>query len=124
MIQNRQIRIAEKGEEEISYEDQMLQQLEKITKAQLNSGLLSVSYLADQVSLSESQLRRKLTKATGLTPLQFIQEIRLQRARTLLERKVYPTLNEVAGAVGFERTSHFSMLFDRRFGKKPADYLL
>ena len=68
-------------------------------------------------------LTRLLKKATGLSPNQFIREIRLQQACRLLETKQYPTVLEVVYAVGFENASHFARRYAERFGKKPSEYL-
>jgi len=48
------------------------------------SNLLSVLFLATEMSLSECQLLRKVKVFTGFTPVQLIKEIRLMKAKLLL----------------------------------------
>jgi len=108
---------------ELSFDEELLQRLQKLVIERINDSNLSTIDLANSASMSERNLRRYMKKLSGLTPIQFIQEVRLIRALELLERKKYKTLKEVAGAVGITRTSHFSELFERRFGKRPSGYL-
>lgn len=123
LLKNRQQRIEEQDEVVESYDDKLLRTLETEIKTNLTESFLSVTYLAEQVAMSESSLRRYLKRTTGLTPLEFILELKLQRALALLEQRAYATVKEVAAKVGFDRPSRFSSSFEKRFGKKPADYL-
>jgi transcriptional regulator GlxA family with amidase domain len=58
----------------------------------------------------------------GLTPLKFINEIRLQEARKLLEEGACSTVKEVSYSIGFMSARHFSKNYATRFGKKPSEY--
>ena len=90
----------------------------------LSKGIkLTASHLSAQVFLSDRQLSRRLTALTGLNAQQYIQEVKLQKARHLLEHKVLGTVAEVAHAAGFGSPSYLSKLFRERFGKLPGAYL-
>lgn len=105
-------------------EDQWLKQIEKSAREAIEKGLpLQVAYLADAGAMSERQFYRELKRLTGLTPLQYIQEVRLQKARHLLMHRAYSTISEVAYAVGFETPTYFSKLFEQHFGKHPSAFL-
>ena len=80
--------------------------------------------MAEDLNLSQRQLSRKIKTATGLSPLQFIREIRLQKARTLLEDQTTETVAEVMYAVGFSKSDYFARLYRKRFGKLPSSYFL
>jgi DNA-binding response OmpR family regulator/anti-sigma regulatory factor (Ser/Thr protein kinase) len=97
-------------------EEAALDALEK--KMELNS-----AYLSEKMLLSERQLLRKLKALTGLSIKKYVQEIRLQKARHLLENKVFNTVSEVAYACGINTPSYLSKLYLNRFGKRPAEYL-
>jgi len=109
---------------EPGFDNELVIKLRELVNSKIKDGNLSASSLADEANMSDRNLRRHLKSITGLTPIQFIHEIRLIRALELLERKKYRTLNEVSNAVGINRTSHFSELFERRFGKRPSEYLI
>ncbi|CAG7645151.1 HTH-type transcriptional activator RhaR [Paenibacillus solanacearum] len=57
---------------------------------------------------------------TGLTPIQFLQEIRLEKAREMLEFSSL-TISEVAEYVGWT-TPYFSKIFKKRIGQSPSQY--
>ncbi|MEN0006158.1 MAG: ATP-binding protein [Bacteroidota bacterium] len=88
---------------------------------QLHRGLLSVTYLADTFAMSESTLLRQVKRLTGLTPSQYLREVRLHQARQLLEHKTYRSIAEVADKAGFADTRSFSRSFKKRFGKLPSE---
>lgn len=79
--------------------------------------------IAALMNVSEVHLRRKIRSISGLSANDYIKEIRLQRARQLLEHKVMTNVSEVAYAVGFATPRYFTELYIARFGKKPSSYL-
>lgn len=82
----------------------------------------AVDDLARALMVSKRQLYRFMQLHTGLTPLKFINEIRLQEARRLLEEGLCNTVKEVSYSIGFMSTRHFSKNYSTRFGKKPSEY--
>lgn len=124
------IAFAEKAMPEISFEkveardEVWLKNIESAAKTALDKGLpLQVGYLVDAAAMSERQFFREIKRLTGLTPNQYIQEVRLQKARHLLQHRAYGTLSEVAYAVGFETPTYFTRVFEQHFGKHPSEYL-
>ena len=106
----------------LTYEEKLVEELEKMVREHLSENC-PINALATHVAMSESSLNRFLKKMTGLTPGQFIRDIRLQEAIFLLESQQYKTISEVVYAVGFEDPSSFTRLFKQRFGKSPSTYL-
>jgi signal transduction histidine kinase/DNA-binding response OmpR family regulator/ligand-binding sensor domain-containing protein len=100
-----------------------LEELATWTQRNLASDLLNVGTLAQQMNLSERQLLRRLRQLTGMSPQQYIQELRLMAARDLLERGAYRTVAEVAYATGFGHPKVFSRAFRARFGRLPSVYI-
>ncbi len=84
---------------------------------------LSITWLARKCATSERQIFRKIEKFTGLTPNKYIRNLRLYKAKELLERYTYSTVNEVASAVGLKDPHYFSGLFVEEFGVKPKEFL-
>lgn len=85
---------------------------------------LSVSTLAYHFAMSESTLLRQLKRLTGLSPVQYLQEVRLNEARRLLENRRYSSIAQVASKVGYDDTRSFSRSFKIRFGKLPSELLV
>jgi DNA-binding response OmpR family regulator len=77
---------------------------------------------AKKVGMSRRNLQRRLKKVTGLTPGQYLRELRLEMARDTLERGVYQTIAEVAYTSGFTTPYYFSQIYEKRFGKKVSSY--
>jgi len=115
------------GEEEIIEESNTHHKkvllAKEIVLKNIDNTTFSVDDLAKKLTLSTRQLYRFLQLNTGVTPLTFIKEIRLLKARDLLENKTYETVKEVSYATGFGTARHFSKSFTIRFGKKPSSYL-
>lgn len=84
---------------------------------------LSVPWLASELATSERQLFRKIEKFTNLTPNKYIRNIKLYKAKELLENYTFSTVSEIANAVGLKDPYYFSSIFKKEFGKKPKEYL-
>lgn len=98
-----------------------LESVEVIYSKHMSDSILSVEFVADHLNLSGRQFRRKLKKLTGLSPAQYLQEMRLQLARDFLVDGHFSTVKETCFAVGFNDPRYFSDLFSRRFGLKPSE---
>ena len=97
-----------------------LENVENVFKEYLNDHRLNIEFVAHKINLSKSQFNRKIKKLSGLTPNQYLQEIRLRTAYDLLLQGVYLTIKEVCYTVGFNDNRYFSKLFRNRFGKNPS----
>jgi len=76
--------------------------------------------IARQTGLGERQLERLFLRHTGVTPLRYYLQIRLDRTRELLlysDRSVI----EIAVSAGFSSTSHFSTWYRRIYGVRPSE---
>lgn len=71
--------------------------------------------------LPERTFKRRFKLATGYTPLEYVQTLRIEEAKHLLETSRLPT-DAVARAVGYDDPSFFRRLFKRRVGVTPARY--
>lgn len=78
------------------------------------------SELARRTGLSIRQLERLFRKYMGCTPTRYYQELRLERARTLLKQTSLSVL-DVALACGFVSASHFSKCYREFFAKTPRE---
>ncbi len=106
-----------------SHDQIWLQELEEICQRALKKRInLRMPYVARQIGLSDRQITRRLKQLTGMTGGQYLQEMRLQWARHLLEQRTYATIGEIAAACGFKSASYFTQLFTQRFGAKPSVY--
>lgn len=79
----------------------------------------SVPALAAEVQLSTSRFAHLFRVATGVPPGRYLQTLRMQRARVLLER-TFLSVKEVMTRVGFRDPSHFTRDFRRYHGVPPS----
>lgn len=84
---------------------------------------LSVEALARQARMSERTFRRTFVEETGETPREFVERIRLEAARDLLE-EVQLGVQAVATRCGFATVDNLRRAFVRRLGITPQQYRL
>lgn len=82
---------------------------------------LTVRKLSKIVCVSEATLNRRFKKELGITPIEYLIEIRINKAKTLLKRVDIPIL-EIALNCGFGSASHFSSCFYGRVNTTPQEY--
>jgi Transcriptional regulator containing an amidase domain and an AraC-type DNA-binding HTH domain len=80
-----------------------------------------VATLVKRSGLPERSFVRRFTKATGMSPLNYVHALRLEEAKQLLERGV-SSVEAIANDVGYEDASFFGRLFHRKVGLTPAQY--
>ena len=90
---------------------------------QLEDNRVNVDELASALAMSTSQFRRRLNALTGETPQSYITNIRMQKARHLLDTHPNLTVLEVALQCGYDDQSSFTRAFKRFFGITPSEYL-
>lgn len=71
--------------------------------------------------LAERTFKRRFSAATGLTPIDYVQRLRVEDAKRRLERTDAP-VDEVSWRVGYEDAAFFRRLFRRTTGMAPGAY--
>lgn len=66
-------------------------------------------------------LRKRVLAATGLSPIELVLRLRVERAQSLLVETNW-TIARVAAAVGYADAAYFSRLFARRVGQPPSQF--
>lgn len=80
-----------------------------------------VATMAARSGLPERSFDRRFRKATGMSPLAYVQTLRLEEAKQQLEATQLP-IEAIAGECGYEDAGYFSRLFTKRVGLTPANY--
>ncbi len=105
------------------HEKEWLDKVEKTLWNMVDKGrAVKVKNLAPELHISERQLQRQIKLLTGLTPSEYINEVRLQKARQLLSEGNYSTVAEVAYHLGYAYPNYFSKVFTKRFGQPPSSF--
>ncbi len=82
---------------------------------------LHVNSMADEFGMSRKTFERKFKNATGISPLAYLQRVRVERAKTLLEMNS-DTFEQVTYEVGYTDTSSFRRVFLKHAGLSPSKY--
>ncbi|MGD8176827.1 GlxA family transcriptional regulator [Marinimicrobium sp. ARAG 43.8] len=82
---------------------------------------IALSQVAQRFGFSNRTLNRRFKAATGQTPLEYLQEIRINNARDLLKTSNL-TIGEIAEKVGYQDTGYFTGLFKKQLTTTPREY--
>ncbi|RLU03881.1 MAG: helix-turn-helix domain-containing protein [Ketobacter sp.] len=82
---------------------------------------IKLDELARQYGMSPRNFKRRFTDASGETPLNYLQKIRVEAAKQLLENSA-SQVEQVAEQVGYRDVNHFRRLFKRHAGMTPARF--
>lgn len=85
------------------------------------SRLVNITLLAEQSGLGERTFLRRFKLATGMTPNNYLQQLRIEAARHLLEVSS-KGVDEITVLVGYDNPSSFRRLFKRMTGLSPREY--
>ncbi len=82
---------------------------------------IDIGELADKLCMGRRTLERRFKSATGDTPLFYLQRVRVEKAKKILETEM-KTLDEISFAVGYEDASFFKKVFVKHTGLTPSVY--
>lgn len=98
-----------------------LQKIADIVELHLEESKFDLDMLAGELNMSKSTLHRKIKAITGLTPLDFVRNIKMKQAcRMLSEHEL--SISEIAYALGFTNPKYFTKCFKEEFGLTPTDF--
>lgn len=81
---------------------------------------ISLDQVAENMYLSPFYISKIFKSETGATPIRHLINIRLEKAKELLEKGEITSIQAVATAVGYDDAYHFSKLFKKRYGVSPS----
>lgn len=81
---------------------------------------ISLDQIAENMYLSPFYISKIFKSETGDAPIRHLINIRLEKAKELLEDGFEGSIQEVAALVGYDDAYHFSKLFKKRYGVAPS----
>ena len=98
--------------------------MEKLLKA-IDKNMDNLDYTVDQmasdIAMSRASLYKKTQQMLGITPNEFLRNVRLKQAARLLAETSVP-VNQISLMVGFQTSRYFSQCFRQMFGMTPTEY--
>lgn len=77
--------------------------------------------LAQLVEMSERTFKRRFKNATGHSPMEYLQHLRMEHAKQYLENSAL-SVDDIAAAVGYREPAFFRKLFKRITNLTPSAY--
>ena len=82
---------------------------------------ISIEKLSMDLAVGRRNFDRRFIKATSLSPLDYLQRVRIEAAKKMFET-TRKTVNEVMYEVGYSDTKAFREVFSRVTGLSPIEY--
>ena len=92
-----------------------------LIEANFRDSNFNIDRLVDALPISASYLRREFKKAYGVTPIEYLKNIRLQNAISMLSANYY-SIEELAKKCGYCSASYFIQSFKKSVGCSPTKY--
>lgn len=108
--------------EQMSKDDkEFMHKLVEVIQAQMSKDDIDMEHIAAALSLSRKQLRTRVMALTGLNPVAYVLQVRLNYARRMIASEG-TSLTAIASKCGFQNLSHFSKSFKQQFGVSPMQF--
>ena len=117
--------ITEPDIKELEYkvtEHSFINKLIECIELHLTDSDFDLGYIASELNVSKSTMNRKIKAITGMTPMDFVRNIRLKFACKLL-KSGDKNISEIAYSVGFSNPKYFSTCFKEEFGLTPSEFI-
>lgn len=102
------------------HEDETVKKAQSYIESKLNEKI-SVKHLSSRFSVGRRNFDRRFIKATGNTPLEYMQRVKIESAKKAFETN-RKTINEVMYEVGYSDVKAFREVFRKITGMSPIEY--
>lgn len=102
-------------------DETLMERIMAIINENIDNQNLNVEMLCAELGISRVHLHRRMKSFVGMSPGEFIRNIRLKQACELLKNKDID-ITQIAYAVGFTNNSHFSTTFKKYYGVPPTEF--
>lgn len=83
---------------------------------------ISLNDLSERFGYTSSYINRIYKKNSGISPLQYMTNLRMEHAKQLLKKDIDADIKSIAAAAGYEDARYFSRVFKNETGKTPSAY--
>jgi YesN/AraC family two-component response regulator len=105
-----------------SKDETFLKDVIKVVEAKMEDPDFNIDSVAETMALSRTNFYKKFKSLTTLTPMEFVRDMRLQRAKQYLDAGGH-NISEVAYLTGFSNPKYFSTVFKEKYHVSPTDYV-
>lgn len=104
-----------------SRDETFLKDVIRVVETKMADVDFNIEAVAESLAMSRTTFYKKFKSLTGMAPVEFVRDMRLQRARQLLDAGG-SNVSEVAYLVGFGNPKYFSTCFKEKYRVSPSDY--
>lgn len=94
----------------------------KYIEKNYSNSCISAVLMADMLSITPQHFSRVFHKFTGMSFPDYINNLRLEKAKEMIELTGTTNIKDVAEAVGFNNASYFTSMFRKKYGVPPSKY--
>ncbi len=109
-------------EEILNSDEKIMKRVLQVIEERMSNPDFNVSMLCEETGIGSKKMLRLIKQQTGMTPVNFIRQLRLKKTAVLLEQNRF-TISEVMHMVGFSHPSYFAKSFTKEFGVSPKEYM-
>lgn len=105
-----------------SFDDEFIKRMVDFVDKNIENRDMRVEDFAQTMNMSRAVFYRKVKSIVGLSPIDFVKDMRIKRAIQLIDLSPNLSLSEVAYRSGFNDPQYFSKCFKKQIGKTPSEY--
>jgi signal transduction histidine kinase/DNA-binding response OmpR family regulator len=105
-----------------SKDETFLKEVIKVVEEKMTDVDFNIDVVAESMAMSRTTFYKKFKSLTQLAPVEFVRDMRLQRAKQMLGAGE-DNISQVAYAVGFNNPKYFSTCFKEKYHQSPSEYL-
>lgn len=102
-------------------DEEFLRKIKEEVEKNIDDGDFLIDDLAAALAMSRTVFFKKLKSLTGLSPIEFVRDIKIKHAAALLKTQQY-TVKEVSYMIGISDTKYFTQCFKKVYGMTPSEY--
>jgi signal transduction histidine kinase/ligand-binding sensor domain-containing protein/DNA-binding response OmpR family regulator len=121
-VYSKQVSIAVPEVTVVTEKNKFLKNVLNYVYENMDNPQLSVEALSAHLFISRASLYNKLLEYTGMSPVDFIRSVKLEKAASLLERSD-KTISEIAYETGFANPNYFTKVFKVKYQMTPSEYI-
>ena len=103
------------------FDEEFIKNIIQRVEENLNNPDFKIEDLADSMGMGRSMFYRKIKSILGVSPIDFVKDMRVKRSVQLLDSGQY-AVSEVAYMCGFSSPQYFSRVFKAAMGCTPSEY--
>lgn len=84
---------------------------------------ITINNISDSIHVSPQYLCRLFKEQLNLRPFEYVQQVRINKAKSLLLQTPPPTIESIVRDVGFQNPSYFTSTFKKKEAMTPRDFI-